>query len=115
VPTSPELLIKHGDMSLGLSEAFIVWEPISQVQGVQVTVARRTLKHSFLVFALEAGQVLYGNEYRYMRVERQPCSCSRPGGTPQRPLLQVSNKQRSQTSFQRPVLLSTATSCHSMS
>jgi hypothetical protein len=23
------------------------------------------------VFALEAGQVLYGNEYRYMRVERQ--------------------------------------------
>jgi hypothetical protein len=71
VPTSPELLIKHGDMSLGLSEAFIVWEPISQVQGVQVTVARRTLKHSFLVFALEAGQVLYGNEYRYMRVERQ--------------------------------------------
>jgi hypothetical protein len=67
VHTPHNALIEHGDKSLKLVEAFIVFEPIQQ--GIQPISS--TFKHAFLVFALEPGQLLHGKEYRYMRVERQ--------------------------------------------
>ena len=84
-------LLSFGNKSLRLSEAFVVWEPISQVHDVQVpdqllNIAKSTLKHSFLVFVLEPGQMLYGSNYRYMRVERQQPPVAE--GTPPSPDLQ---------------------------
>jgi hypothetical protein len=69
VHVSSDMLLAHADMSLRLSEAFIVWEPLP-LHGANPLI-RRTFKHTYLLFALEPGQLLYGSEYRYMRVERQ--------------------------------------------
>jgi hypothetical protein len=60
---APFDLVRQGcNHSLGLSEAFVVWQSIK--------VQRTKHKHAFLVFALERGQLLYGHEYRFIRVER---------------------------------------------
>jgi len=68
VQVEREMLMEHGNMSLLLSEAFIVWEPI---QVIENRLVQKSFKHAFLVFALKSGQRLFGGEYHFMRVERQ--------------------------------------------
>lgn len=63
------------DSSLQVSEVWVVWEPVGQIERVDLALVRKfmneAVKHSFLVFVLDQGQKLWGCEYRFMRVERQ--------------------------------------------
>lgn len=83
VHVASDLLLMHGDMTLRLAEAFVVWEPLPR-QGPNLLI-QKTFKHTYLLFALEPGQVLYGNEYRYLRVERQQLLQHTEDGRPPAP------------------------------
>jgi hypothetical protein len=91
-------LLSFGNKSLRLSEAFVVWEPISQVHDVQVPDQLLNIAKSTLVVcpgawtdALRQQLPLYACGEAAAACRRGQPPVSRPaGGTPQHPLLQVS-------------------------